>query len=197
MKTIDLAERANRHNTPPSEMRAETAKKLTEAIGVRFGVSVEDFSLFRTVNERGDPCHTVAYVASLGIDLGNPNYRYDSDRSWDGIFDESNSRKFIVEVDGEQFDVRKGMTLAVYQAFIESSMRKNRKPLPDSIDLMEYTGGYYPSTWLTGENELSGNYAPTAQPFQRFITGIRGELDRTPRSDSCWGNRFRPAAIIA
>jgi hypothetical protein len=139
----------------------EQADQLKIAMAAKFNVSEDDFS----VQESWDGNQTHLVVAyNDGVKAG----------SWDDIFGEDNAEKFIVTIDGKEYDTRTGMTSDLQAALIQSGIIKS--------------GHLNLETWLTGE-QLVRSRAPISLPHREDISWV----DR--RRDTPW-IRFRPSVVI-
>ncbi len=170
----------------------EKAAKVKAALAEKFGVTEIVFSTLKVTTEEGDERLIVAFDARSGIDLGGKRKDYDPKRSWNSIFDKKNDGKFIIEVDGQKFDSRLGMTRATYEAMVaEARVYVEALPLHDSRELSEQNGEPWTWTWLTGE-EADRDVAPIAD------VGGDGQVYSfwNRRDDGYRDMRFRPAVVI-
>lgn len=168
------------------------ADQLTSAMAEKFGVSSPDFSVLCTRNDNGSERLTVAYTAGVGIsaaDLGGDPY---SMSSWNGIM-KAPKDLFTVEIDGQAFDTRTGMSRDVYNVFI-SIARANRGPLPDSKALNDMHGTDRTVTWLTGQpkNKIPFGEAPGAYVNQHGMVVV----EHIGARYRAYVARFRPAVAL-
>jgi hypothetical protein len=142
---------------------------LKEAMAKKFerlGAKPEDFLVLRSKSwsesEREwiyDGCLTIAYAAPKGIDLAcTPHSPTGADlRSWNSIFanNDENDKRFIVEVDGEEFDTREGMTAAAYVSLYDLCTHsspggcKEEAATFDTATFTYLTGSPIKDNWVT------------------------------------------------
>ncbi|HEY5442479.1 MAG TPA: hypothetical protein VIJ68_02995, partial [Candidatus Saccharimonadales bacterium] len=139
-----------------AEALSLTASAAIVTMAEEFSLAPEDFGVLRISAHDGSERTVVAYTRGNGIDLGDPNENHDAQRSWNSIFDEDSAGAFMIEVNGTSYDTRKGMTKAVYDAFIADAKAfvadgLSTDPLPDSPQLAAANDEGYTVTWLTGE----------------------------------------------
>lgn len=106
-------------------------------------------------------------------------------RSWERIMAAEYDEIFQVDVDGVRFDMRRGVTRKSYAAMAYDCIARGVRP-PDSGH--NEHGGYWTRTWLTGEDEIVPDRAPTATMY------YPKRLTLTSERTNCneWGLRFRP-----
>ncbi len=163
-----------------SPEQAERANKLKSAMAEKFRVDAADFSVLATEAETGEKLFCVAYTAGNGIYKG----------SWNKIMGNETTKDFVVEIDGQKFDTRTGMTLDVYAAMVERA-RANDEILPDSRQLSEENGQVWTWTLRTGEQAVVLN-APRASVLEDDSV-YGGWCDG---GDGGGAVRFRPAAVL-
>jgi hypothetical protein len=168
------------------EGQQELAFKLASQMSETFEL---DYDLFAVVHT--DPgsflrSSTVAYCGRLGLIEGN----------WNDIVGTTRSpvpkEDYVVEVDGVEYDTRKGMTEGVYRAIVAQDPNNF---CPDSpIFGMTRSRISFPHTWLTGES-ATPQRAPAAMVN---IRGGRTEVDRLGMRRNTQNDmvRFRPAVTL-
>lgn len=169
----------------------EKVGAIKAKLAEKYQVSQAEFSIFSAMFRRAlDSIDldvvtdglVVAYAGPKGLDLGDPDKAHDSKRSWNSITRESSDADFIIDVDGELFDVRQGMTRRVYAAIMANAKLRNIKPLPDHKELT--------NTWMTGE--AAGDVALNSLITQgNGFAFMQSSLDEDSRKQ-----RFRPAVVI-
>lgn len=164
--------------TPEQQKKADGA---VAAMAEKFGVAPEGFSILRTKADDGREGIVVALTSPNGLYKG----------SWNQIMDKKSDKDFVIEVDGQKVDTRKGMTRATYRAFItEAQAQSPNNPLPDSNPLSKENGEPWTATWLTGEQAGVRN-APCAG-----VNAGQGYEYWYYRGNDRRGLRVRPAVVI-
>lgn len=150
----------------------ERATSLMVVLAEKFGRNESDFSVVKSVNERGEDIFAVALTATEGIDLGDPDKSYDPKRNWDNTTAEDS--QFIVEVDGNKIDTR----------------------TPIDGELLKAVAAINPEinewVWRTGEQDKAGG---RDAPIAGLYDGQVG-LCQYYRGGDGWSGRFRPAVVI-
>ena len=170
----------------------QTAGEVREAMADRFkkyGVTAKDLRVVMTEAEKGERIFTLVHTGS-GIDIGDPTNNYDPARSYPCVMSKKNDPLFIVTIDGKQYDTRKGMTSAVYDALYQDAIGRIAT-LPDSEQMSEETKYKRTHTILTGESlSLAGLV------LVRCVLG--GKISRDVRDPNIdfRGLSVRPAAVI-
>lgn len=166
----------------------EKADKTIEAMSAKFNIDSKDLTVLMIETKAGKK-PVVVYTAGNGIDLGDPKEQYDNKRSWKSIFDKKNAVNFMVEVDGQQVDTRKGMTREVYDTMYNEA-KANGQVLPDSQELAEQNDQPWTYTLLTGE-EADRDFAPVADVRDGEVAQYVSRRDYDSHVV-----RFRPAVVI-
>ena len=170
----------------------QTAGEVREAMADRFkkyGVTAKDLRVVMTEAEKGERIFTLVHTGS-GIDIGDPTNNYDPARSYPCVMSKKNDPLFIVTIDGKQYDTRKGMTSAVYDALYQDAIGRNAT-LPDSEQMSEDTKYKRTHTILTGESPSLAGLV-----LVRCVLG--GKISRDVRGPNIdfRGLSVRPAAVI-
>lgn len=166
----------------------ERANGLTEGMAERFEVAPESFSVLVHEDEDGVEQFTVAYSEEAGLELG----------SWDTVMGKKlrtrnkTTQKFTVEVDGRQYDTRKGMTLPVWQAMVEEA-RADGRVLPDSQEQAALNGEKVTWTLRTGEADKANSFNA---PFVSLNGLGETNADMAQTDDGRPYIRFRPAVRL-
>jgi hypothetical protein len=123
---------------------------------------------------------SLVYAGEAGVYCG----------SWNDIFDEKSTGRFVVEVHDRQVDTRTALSYAVYCAFIDGLVARGVDPLPDSHEFAHEHHCQASYTWLTGEQYRFG-YAPVGL----VVCGApyRNALSPTDHGVAM----FRPSARLA
>ena len=170
----------------------QTAGEVREAMADRFkkyGVTAKDLRVVMTEAEKGERIFTLVHTGS-GIDIGDPTNNYDPARSYPCVMSKKNDPLFIVTIDGKQYDTRKGMTSAVYDALYQDAIGRIAT-LPDSEQMSEETKYKRTHTILSGESlSLAGLV------LVRCVVG--GKISRDVRDPNIdfRGLSVRPAEVI-
>ncbi|HVA11527.1 MAG TPA: hypothetical protein VNG32_05190 [Candidatus Dormibacteraeota bacterium] len=113
-----------------------------------FDVDSQYFAVVQGVDECPP---TVTYAARLGIWLGDWEVLRGTVRS------PVPETGFTVDVDGDSFDTRKGLTGAVYQAMVVQNPNDFGPDTP--IRSIRSSGIFFPRTWITGDS-ATPHWAP-------------------------------------
>lgn len=164
-----------------SPERREKATTTRDALVQKYeseGYSADNFSLIKTSSEgkhgKLEDVFAVVLSATRAIDLGDPKKTYDPMRSWDSIDPAKPIKQFMVEVNGQEEDTRKGLTLEVM-----SELAARDPKIDERI-------------WETGAPERADDHlAPV-------VVAYRGVAyrDRSLRGNGSGDVVFRPAVVI-
>jgi len=191
LATISTKYGVETSDSPELERKVEAARRELAKKYEQYGAKPEDFNLV-TYEKDGKTVYNIAYTATYGLDLGDPEEEWDSKRSYRSIM--SDNYAHLVAIDGVAYDTRAGMTLDVYRAFVEAKIQANEK-LPDNDD--EYDTAVdehdqYTVTLLTGEKSVGLFAARIA--FVDVDDSVFSK--KVSRGDDEEGIRFRPAVEL-
>jgi hypothetical protein len=176
--------------TPEQQM---LTGKLSKEIAKNFeqhGVTVETLHLIKVETESGESQFVLIHTGA-GIDIGDHTKDSDPARSYNAVMSPQNDKLFIIEVDGERYETRRGMTEATYDA-LQRYLQDSNLPIPDSEQFSKDTGDVRTYTILTGE--------PLTAPGNVLV---RDGIDRSTfrQTAQCHSGtrdlRVRPAVVIS
>jgi hypothetical protein len=160
-------------------LQRESFGKGPDTYAVKYDPITREITKVRSGGERGTEILVVAHTATEGIDLETADPAIDSGRkrSWRDIMADDNDPRFIIEVDGGQFDTRRPIDTDLLQAIAAANPEIDKEWV-----------------WRTGEGDRvdqEGN-APISE-----LTNGQVSLEWAQRSASDKEFRFRPAVVLA
>jgi len=124
------------------DKKIEQAKQIMFGKYEKYGAQIEQFEAVQVGSAL-----VVAYTGQYGLDLAIPSrygegigYKEKLMRSWNAIHANPEDDRFMVEIDGEKLDTRKGMTYTLQEVLVSEGKIK--------ID-----GHGHPQVWVTGEEQ--------------------------------------------
>lgn len=162
------------------ELSAEQLEKVARikaALADKFDRDETDFGVIKVEwpSRPNDPDYLVALTATEGVDVGNPDKVYNSNRGWDRIMENPEDARFLINVDGQQIDTRTRVVL--------SSLTMTARANPNINEVV----------WLTGakhNDELES--APTAKISNGMIEGRMAQRGFDTRTNIL----FRPVVSV-
>jgi hypothetical protein len=175
---------SHEQKTKANEVRSAMAEQLKD-----YGVTADNLRVVMSETQEGDKVFTLAHTGN-GVDIGDHAKAYDEARSYNSVMAKKNDGLFTVQVDGQSYDARTGMTDSAYDALIADA-KENGITLPDSEKAAKEADDVWTWTMLTGE-ELTAR----GNVQVRYVAGgkVRGRVylpDRGYRD-----LRVRPAVVI-
>jgi hypothetical protein len=159
------------------------AARASEAMAEQFGFDKDDVNVVMVTTATGEAQPVIMYTGKSGLYKG----------SWDQIQDAQFAERFMLNVDGERLDTRKGMTAAAYIAMMSAARDAGVQALPDSRLAAESTNRQWTKTLLTGEPLFDGQ-CRAARTEQGRSSGIkRVDFSRHDIDDGSVELCFRPA----
>ncbi|HEY1645560.1 MAG TPA: hypothetical protein VGF75_04220, partial [Candidatus Saccharimonadales bacterium] len=170
--------------TKADKVRIAMAEQLED-----HGVTSESLRVVMTETEEGNKVFTLLHTGN-SVDIGDHGKDYDETRSYNSVMAKKNDKLFIVKIDGQTYDVRKGITASVYGALYKDLVERDAT-LPDSQTMAEENDDLWTWTMLTGEPLTAGGCVQL-----RYVGdgGVDGGVARTDGDSRTL--RVRPAVVI-